>query len=106
MTHRNVETGKPLADGELPHVLLPDGGYERLPDHIDASDDSAIKRHYGVDDFVRTQDVGFCRGVLLDGPGRGEEVYAIRRLGATVEVGDTRYTVVDVESEVVGLRRV
>ncbi len=104
---RNVETLQPLGNNERPSILLPEGRYERLPDDMDASDDAAIQRHYQADEVVRTTDVGFCRGgVLLDGPGAGDKVYAVRRLGAIVEVGDATYRVVDVEPELVRLREV
>ena len=45
----------------------------------------------------------WCRGVLVDGPDAGQEVYAVRRVGSTVTTAAGTYRVVDDQPEVVPL---
>lgn len=43
----------------------------------------------------------WCRGLLIDGPDKGMEVYAVRRIGSTVTTQNGTYQVVDDQPEVV-----
>jgi hypothetical protein len=68
------------------------------------ADDAAIATHYGVDEVVRPPDLPWCRGVIVDGPDAGQEVYTVRRVGSSVITRAGTYRVVDEEPEIAPLR--
>lgn len=87
-------------------VLFQSGDYEPLHPSLDPLDDAAIATHCGVDEVARVAALPWCMGVAEDGPRAGEEMYAIRRVGAQVGTSAGTYVVYDTESEVVRLRYV
>lgn len=69
-------------------VLLPDGTAEALPDALVGADDAEIAEHYGVDEVVHPPKLPWCRGVILDGPDAGMEVYVpLRHADASEQRG-------------------
>ncbi|HEV2122745.1 MAG TPA: hypothetical protein VGW38_08230 [Chloroflexota bacterium] len=85
-------------------VLFQSGDYEPLDPSLDPLDDAAIAAHYGVDEVAHAPVVPWCVGIAEDGPNAGQEMYAIRRIGAQVGTSAGTYEVFDTESEVVRLR--